>query len=68
MWGLEFDDPTPGAGAAVARRIAERSAEAGLLVLHADNMIRINPPLTITVDEVRFVVDTLKSVVTEVAA
>ena len=63
MWGVEFDDAAMGDGATLARRVADRCFEAGLLVLHTDNLIRINPPLTATVDEIRFVADTLISAI-----
>ncbi|MDQ0469935.1 aminotransferase family protein [Labrys wisconsinensis] len=61
MWGLEFTGP--GDGAAAARAIAERCFAAGVLVLHADNVIRINPPLVATEGEIAFLVETLSAAV-----
>lgn len=63
MWGLEFAGGNAGAGSTVARDVAERCFSAGLLVLHADNMIRINPPLVIGDAEVELIVETLSSAV-----
>lgn len=63
MWGLEFSGPHAGDGAAVAREVADRCFEADLLVLQADNLIRLNPPLVIAEDELEFVVGTLMSAV-----
>ena len=67
MWGVEFEDGSTGDGATLARSVADRCFEVGLLVLHTDNLIRINPPLTATVDEIRFVADTLISAIKSVA-
>jgi taurine-pyruvate aminotransferase len=67
MWGLEFGGAAS-TGAAAARRVADHCNEAGLLVLRADNMIRINPPLTTTGEEIQFLVDTLAASVEAVAA
>ena len=62
MWGLEF------AEADLATGVAARCLDAGLLVLRADNLIRINPPLTATDAEIAFIVDTLSSRVRDVRA
>jgi acetylornithine aminotransferase/acetylornithine/N-succinyldiaminopimelate aminotransferase len=59
MWGLEFAGAQAGDGSAVAREVASRCFEAGLLVLQADNMIRINPPLVVSDSEIGFIVETL---------
>jgi beta-alanine--pyruvate transaminase len=59
MWGLEFAGPNAGDGAATARDVASRCFDAGLLVLQADNMIRVNPPLIARDAEIEFVVETL---------
>lgn len=59
MWGLEFAGPNTGDGAAAARDVASRCFDAGLLVLQADNMIRINPPLVASDAEIELVVETL---------
>jgi len=62
MWGLEFSDADLAAG------VAARCLAADLLVLRADNLIRINPPLTATEDEIAFIVDMLSSAVRDVCA
>ena len=59
MWGLEFGEGPAGDGAAAAQRVADRCLAAGLLVLRADNLIRLNPPLTATDDEMGFIAETL---------
>ena len=63
MWGVEFEDASTGDGVALAHSVADRCFEARLLVLHTDNLIRINPPLTATIDEIRFVAETLISAI-----
>ena len=68
MWGVEFDETGPGEGAAMARRVADKCFDLGLLVLRADNMIRINPPLTATAEEIRFIADTLASTIRAMAS
>lgn len=62
MWGLEFS------AADLASHVAARCLEADLLVLRADNLIRINPPLTATEGEIAFIVDTLSRAVRDVCA
>ncbi|WP_428029067.1 aspartate aminotransferase family protein [Ancylobacter sp.] len=57
MWGLEFD------AAEQAVEVAARCLAADVLVLRADNLIRINPPLTATDDEIGLLVDTLTAAV-----
>lgn len=59
MWGVEFRQTAPGEGAAMARAVVDLCLGAGLLLLQADNLIRINPPLTTTKEDIRFLVDTL---------
>lgn len=63
MWGLEFTRAGERDGAAVACEVAGRCFEAGLLVLQADNLIRINPPLVVSDTEIEFIVETLCSAV-----
>jgi len=59
MWGLELSGANGNDGSAMAQEIASRCFDAGLLVLQADNMIRINPPLVASDSEIEFIVDTL---------
>lgn len=66
MWGLEFANGEE--GAAIARQIADRCFDAGLLILHADNLIRINPPLVASEDEMAFIVRTLSAAVVAAAS
>jgi taurine-pyruvate aminotransferase len=63
MWGLEFAGVKGDDGPAMAREIASRCFRDGLLVLQADNMIRINPPLVASDTEIAFIVETLISAV-----
>ncbi|HEX2526378.1 MAG TPA: aspartate aminotransferase family protein [Geminicoccus sp.] len=63
MWGLEFEGPTLVEASARADAIARRCYEAGVLVLQADNLIRINPPLVATEDDLAFLVETLSAAV-----
>ena len=58
MWGLEFGEGRPATGPQ-RRAGCGPMPEAGLLVLRADNMIRINPPLTATDEEMGFIAETL---------
>lgn len=68
MWGLEFAGAGARDGAAVACEVASRCFAAGLLVLQADNLIRINPPLVASDSEIEFVVETLCAAVRETLA
>lgn len=63
MWGIEFDDAGPRSGAELARQVSDRCLDQGLLVLRAQSMIRLNPPLVIAPDELDFVVATLSAAV-----
>lgn len=68
MWGLEFGGAGARSGADLARAIADRCFDAGLLVLQAEHQIRLNPPLTTTDEEMTFIVETLDSAVRAEAA
>ncbi|GLK84248.1 aminotransferase family protein [Ancylobacter defluvii] len=68
MWGLEFDGSYAGRGTESAGDVECRCLAAGLLVLRANNMIRINPPLTATDEDIAFVVETLDAAVRDLAA
>jgi len=63
MWGLEFGSAGARSGADLARAVADRCFDAGLLVLQAEHQIRLNPPLTTTDEETAFIVETLDSAV-----
>jgi adenosylmethionine-8-amino-7-oxononanoate aminotransferase len=63
MWGLEFEGSTLAEASARADAVARRCYEAGVLVLHADNLIRINPPLVATGEDLAFLVKTLSEAV-----
>ena len=62
MWGLEF------ASAAAAEAVDARCLEAGILLLRAGHLIRINPPLVATGEELGFLVETLGGAVRDLAA
>jgi adenosylmethionine-8-amino-7-oxononanoate aminotransferase len=70
MWGLEFAGANGdgGGGAVMASEVASRCFDAGLLILQADNMIRINPPLVVNDSEIDFIVETLISAVRAASA
>lgn len=57
MWGLEFDT------AERADTVARRCHAAGVLLLHAGNQIRLNPPLVITEAELDLLIDTLTTAI-----
>ena len=54
MWGLEFDT------AAAAEAVDAACLDSGILLLRADNLIRINPPLVAGDGELAFLVATLE--------
>lgn len=62
MWGLEFGG-APAEGAARADAVARHCYDAGVLVLQADNLIRINPPLIATDGELTLLVGALSEAV-----
>ena len=62
MWGIEYDGGRAG-GTPATERVAARCFDAGVLVLQADNLIRINPPLTATDGELAQIVETLSAAV-----
>ncbi|MFO1159921.1 MAG: aminotransferase class III-fold pyridoxal phosphate-dependent enzyme [Reyranellaceae bacterium] len=68
MWGLEFVGANGGDGSTMAREVAGRCFAAGLLVLQADNMIRINPPLVVDDAEIELIVETLIAAVRAAAS
>jgi 4-aminobutyrate aminotransferase-like enzyme len=47
--------------------VASHCREAGVLVLQADNIVRINPPLTASDTEIRLIVEALTGAVTATA-
>lgn len=57
MWGLEFDS------AAAAEAVDQHCLTAGILLLRAGNLIRINPPLVASEAELGFLVETLSGAV-----
>ena len=57
MRGLEFTE------AAKAEAVAHRCYEAGVLVLQAGNLIRINPPLVASPEDLELLVATLVAAV-----
>ena len=67
MWGLELAGADGDDGSTLARDVAGRCFDAGLLVLQAGNMIRINPPLVASDAEMAFIVETLIAAVTAAA-
>ena len=66
MWGVKFDGPY--AAKAPRARAKRRCLAAGLRVLRAHNMIRINPLLTASDEDIAFVVETLDAAVRDLAA
>ncbi len=58
MWGVEFGG-TPAVGATRADAVARHCYEAGVLVLQADNLIRLNPPLVASDADLMLLVDTV---------
>jgi 4-aminobutyrate aminotransferase-like enzyme len=63
LWGIELGDSDGRSGEDRARAIAADCLLAGVLVLQAGAMIRINPPLTIDDADLAAVCDALKAAV-----
>ena len=66
MWGIEFAGSGPDAvdeGCAVAAAVERACFEAGLIILRVNNVLRLNPPLVSSREELRFVVETLREAV-----
>lgn len=71
MWGIEFAGVGPdpfAARCALAEAVRSACLSKGLIILRIENVLRLNPPLTITPDEVAFVVDTVVDAVRSTAA
>lgn len=68
LYGIEFvedkESKTP-VPEEFTKNIAEECKKRGLIVGQDENIIRINPPISSTEEELQFVVTTLKSVLNE---